>query len=455
MRVTSNDILKGPINPTLRRMTGPMVVGILFTMLFQAVDTFFISKLGTVELAAISFTFPVTFTMLNLVIGLGIAMSIIVGQAIGQGRMNKAARITTESMILTIAVTFALAMAGLASIDVLFTWLGADAQTLTFIHDYLDVWFLFSLLLAVPLLCNSAIRATGDTKWPSILMMISGFVNVVLDPVFIFGFGPVPAMGMAGAAWATVASWVFASSAALYLLVVREKLLVFSLPPLSEAMDVWRQLVRLAAPICLANMLGPIAAGALTAIVAQFGQSAVAAFGVGARVEAFTLVVAFAITAALSPYMSQNLGAGQTTRALRALRNCAKFVLVFQLVVYALQFLAAPMIAGWFSTDPEVLPVAVLYMRIMPIGVVCYAVIVVINTAFNAHQQSGRTLSMSLLRVGLFVVPLSWLGARVYDLVGLFGGAVVGSLLGLFAVLMSYRQMLAQNQAARSRGASS
>lgn len=453
MRVTSSDILKGPINPVLRRMTGPMVVGILFTMLFQAVDTFFISKLGTFQLAAISFTFPVTFTMLNLVIGLGIAMSIIVGQAIGQGRKNKAARITTESMMLTIAVTFALAIAGFFSIDWLFTLLGADEQTLVHIHEYLDVWFLFSVLLAVPLLCNSAIRATGDTTWPSILMMVAGFVNVVLDPILIFGFGPIKAMGMAGAAWATVVSWVFASSAALYLLIVRERLLVFSLPPFDEIMDVWRRLVRLAAPICLANMLGPIAAGALTAIIAQFGQSAVAAFGVGARVEAFTLVVAFAITAALSPYMSQNLGAGQTTRALRALRNSARFILIFQLVLYAIQFVAAPVIAGWFSTDPQVLSVAVLYMRIMPAGTVCYAVIVVINTAFNAHQQSGRTLSMSLLRVCVFVVPLAWLGSGPFGLTGLFGGTVLGGLLGLFAVVLSYRQMLAHNRrnATRSR----
>ncbi|MFK8017044.1 MAG: MATE family efflux transporter, partial [Gammaproteobacteria bacterium] len=205
MRVTSADILSGPINPILRRMTGPMVIGILVSMLFQTVDTYFISRLGTAELAAISFVFPVTFTILNLVIGLGIAMSITVGKAIGQGRHIKAARIATESLMLSLLLSILLCAVGYFLTDSLFAKLGATPSTLVLIRQYMDIWFGFAVLLAMPMTCNAAIRATGDTKCPSILMMVSGLVNVVLDPILIFGFGPIPAMGMAGAAWATAA----------------------------------------------------------------------------------------------------------------------------------------------------------------------------------------------------------------------------------------------------------
>ncbi|MEM6641011.1 MAG: MATE family efflux transporter [Pseudomonadota bacterium] len=442
MRVSSADILSGPVNQTLRRMTGPMVIGILCTMLFSTVDTYFISRLGTTELAAISFTFPVTFSMLNLVIGLGIALSITVGKAIGQGRVNKAARITTMSLALTIMATLCLAFVGRRTIDLLFGALGADPTTLGFIHDYLDVWFVFVVLLAIPMLCNSAIRATGDTKWPSILMIIAGVVNVVLDPILIFGFGPVPAMGIAGAAWATVGAWVFASTAALYLLIFRERLLVFSVPTAEEVWSIWRQLLVLAGPICLANMLGPLASGVLTAMVARFGQGAVAAFGVGVRVEAFSLVVAFAITAALSPYVAQNLGAGQNERARHAVRNSVRFILIFQLALYALQFVAAPLIVSWFSDDPDVVPVAIMYMRIMPLGVVSYATVIVLNTAFNAYQRSTTTLALTLLRLCVFILPLSWLGARYMNLTGLFWGAVLGGFLGLIAAQASYQRLI-------------
>ncbi len=443
MRVTSRDILSGPIGPTLRRMTGPMVIGIMFTMLFQTVDTFFISRLGTAELAAISFTFPVTFTILNLIIGLGIAMSITVGKAIGQGRHNKAARITTESLSLTLLITLALAALGLACSDLLFQDLmGASEATLILIRQYMDIWFAFAVLMAVPIVSNSAIRATGDTKWPSILMMIAGAVNVVLDPILIFGWGPVPAMGIAGAAWATVWSWLFACTTAVYLLAVREKLLVFKLPPLAEMLEVWREVIRLAAPISLANMLGPMAVFVLTAIVARFGEGAVAAFGVGGRLEAFSLVVAFAITAALSPYAAQNIGAGNFDRAREAVRLSTRFIFFFQLGVYAIQFVAAPFIARAFSADEQVIEVVVRYLRIMPLGVVCYAVIIVVNTAFNAWHESGKTLALSVLRVVVFVVPLSLLGANLFGINGLFVACVAANAFGLLAVVVVYQRML-------------
>jgi putative MATE family efflux protein len=296
--------------------------------------------------------------------------------------------------------------------------------------------------MAVPIVSNSAIRATGDTKWPSILMMIAGAVNVVLDPILIFGWGPVPAMGIAGAAWATVWSWLFACTTAVYLLAVREKLLVFKLPPLVEMLEVWREVIRLAAPISLANMLGPMAVFVLTAIVARFGEGAVAAFGVGGRLEAFSLVVAFAITAALSPYAAQNIGAGNFDRAREAVRLSTRFIFFFQLGVYAIQFVAAPFIARAFSADEQVIEVVVRYLRIMPLGVVCYAVIIVVNTAFNAWHESGKTLALSVLRVVVFVVPLSLLGANLFGINGLFVACVAANAFGLLAVVVVYQRML-------------
>ncbi|MFK8014124.1 MAG: MATE family efflux transporter, partial [Gammaproteobacteria bacterium] len=370
------------------------------------------------------------------------AMSITVGKAIGQGRHIKAARIATESLMLSLLLTILLCAVGYFLTDSLFAKLGATPSTIVLIRQYMDIWFGFAVLLAMPMICKAAIRATGDTKWPSILMMVSGLVNVVLDPILIFGFGPIPAMGMAGAAWATAAAWLFASVAAIYLLSVREKLLVLKLPPVGELFHVWRDVLTLAGPICLANMLGPMSIGALTAIVARYGESSVAAFGVGGRVEAFSLVVAFAVTAALSPYLSQNLGAGNGERARTAVRNSTRFIFIFQLAVWGLLAAFAPSLAGIFSDDPAVIGVAIYYLRIMPLAVVCYAVIIVINTAFNAYHQSGKTLALSLLRVVVFVIPLAWLGAWKLGLAGVFMGAILGSVLSLIAVIFTYGRMV-------------
>ena len=440
-RITSKEILEGPIGPVVFRMMVPMIIGIFASMTFQLVDTYFVSLLGTQELAALGFVAPVAFTVINFAIGLSIATSVIVGQAIGQGAHNRAARITSETMLLALIFMVLISIAGVLSIDPLFSALGASPATLVLIHEYLDIWYLFVALLVIPMIANGAIRATGDTKWPSILLMVSGLINVILDPIFIFGWGPVPAMGISGAAWATVCGWGFGFIAALSVLYFREHLLVFALPPLKELLQVWRQALKLAAPISIANMLSPISTVVLTAMVAGYGEPAVAAFGTGVRVEALAFIVALAATAALSPYMSQNLGAGNVQRAKDALNITLKRLMVYQLVAYGVLFVAAKPIAMLFSKDPQVIETATLYLRIMPLGLAAYSCVIVFNTAFNAAHQSHRTLSVSLVRLFILLIPCAWIGSRYFGLSGFFVGAVLANVLTIAVSWHFYRNM--------------
>ncbi len=349
MRVTPEDILNGPISPVLRRMTIPMVYGIAAMFLFQTVDLYFISLLGTRELAAISYTFPVTFTIISLTIGITIALSITVGKAIGAGRRNTAARITTNAMLLGIVVVAIIAYAGIQSVEVLFGALGASPDTIELIHEYIDIWYLFCAFLVVPYIGNSAIRATGDTVWPSILMIGSGLVNIVLDPLFIFGIGPFPEMGMRGAAVATAIAWVVSFVGSLWLLGVREKLLLVALPQARQFVDDSWQLFKLGAPISLANMAVPLGVAVLTKLVSAHGETAVAAFGTGSRIESFAMVVSFALTSALSPYMAQNIGANNATKARKALFVSLKFGFVFQLAIYVVLISISGVIGQVFS----------------------------------------------------------------------------------------------------------
>ncbi|MEQ9565594.1 MAG: MATE family efflux transporter, partial [Pseudomonadales bacterium] len=215
---------------TLYRMTVPMVIGIFSMMAFSAVDIFFVSMMGSEELAAISFTLPVTMMLFNLIIGLSVATSVLVGSAIGRGDHSQAARLTTDSLMFTVLLTLIVSTAGFFTIDPLFRLLGASELTLPLIHEYMDIYYVCFGLMVIPMVGNSAIRATGDTKWPSILMIIGGLINVVLDPILIFGYGPIPAMGVRGAALATAGSWLIGFFAGFYLLYVREKLITFISP---------------------------------------------------------------------------------------------------------------------------------------------------------------------------------------------------------------------------------
>jgi putative MATE family efflux protein len=287
---------------------------------------------------------------------------------------------------------------------------------------------------------NSAIRATGDTKWPSILMVASGFINAALDPLLIFGFGPIPAMGVSGAAWATVISWVIGFGGGIWLLAVREKLLIFTLPEPAALLRHWRDLVKLGLPISIANMLTPISIGVMTAIIATHGEHAVAAYGAGGRIESFGIVVALALSAALSPYMAQNIGADQHRRAHEAFILSCKFVIYVQIVMWLLLALFARPLASVFSDDPSVIEISRLYLIIMPAGAAFYGIMTLLHTAFNAHHESGKTLYVSLARLVLFVVPLAWIGNEVAGIPGMFVGNVIGNILSVVFGGQVYRR---------------
>ena len=427
MRITSREILNEPVAPILVRMTTPMVISIFMMIMFHAVDTYFVSLLGTSQLAAISFTFPVTYTIISMVIGLGIATSVMLARIIGRGDQDRARRITTENILLTLLLVIFISAIGLLTIDPLFTWLGATEQTMPYIHDYMDIWYLFVGFMVLPMVGNSAIRATGDTKWPSIMMIVTGILNAILDPLLIFGLGPFPELAVRGAAYATVISWFFGFVISFWILHHREKLLQFLIPDFGELKACWLKLIKMALPISLANMLNPIAAAILTAFVARYGEHAVAGFGAGNRIEALLLVVSLAMTASLSPYLAQNLGARKFDRARSALKMSIRFVFCFQLLLYPLVALLAAPLAGIFSDDPAVIEVTRTYLYIMPLGICFYSVLIIINTAYNSAHKTNKTLITCLLRALVCVAPLAWLGGMLLGIPGLFIGAVLGN----------------------------
>lgn len=432
MKVTSKEILTGPIGPVLVRMTIPMIIGIAVMILFQAVDTFFVSLLGTVELAAISFTFPVTYTIANLGVGFGVGISIMLARVIGRDEIEKARHISRDTLLLCLLMTSVVSVLGLLTVGPLFRLLGATDETLPFIHDYMDIWYLSVGMMIMLIVGNGILRAKGDMRLPSILLMLSSLLNAVLDPLLIFGFGPVPSMGVKGAAIATAIAWSLSFIGSIWIMRVRENILAFSAPTPWRMLKFWGELSKVSLPISITNMLNPIAAIVITALIARYGEYAVAGLGAGTRIEAIAIVACIALTSALSPYMAQNLGAGKIDRARQALRISLCFALLYQLGLYPIIVLTSPWLARIFSNDPAVIEVTKMFLWIMPAGFAFYSVLIVMNTAFNAAHQSHKTLIACLIRLFLCYAPGVWIGSHFFGIKGLFIGAVAGNGLGAF-----------------------
>jgi Na+-driven multidrug efflux pump len=198
---------------------------------------------------------------------------------------------------------------------------------------------------------------------------------------------------------------------------------------LKEILNIWQRLMLVGIPAMITNVLVPVASGILLAMIAPMGEQAVAAFGVGARIEPFALVVVLALTSTLPVFVGQNFAAGQHERIWQALSVAIRFILVWQLAVWLALWLISPLLAMIFSQDPVVIEKVGHYLMLMPIGYAGMGIVLCANAALNALQRTGVSMMLNLVRLTTLYVPLAWLGGHYYGFEGLLFGASMGNLL--------------------------
>ncbi|EKE79898.1 MATE family efflux transporter [Idiomarina xiamenensis] len=449
--VASRALLNDPIGKTLWRMTWPVIFGIATLISFNVVDTFFVGLLGTEPLAAVSFTFPVTFTVVSLSIGLGIGTSAVIARHYGAEQGEKAHFDGYAALVLSAVLVALLSLLGYLLMTPIFALLGASQTLMPLIRDYMSIWFIGSTLLVTPMIGNAVLRASGDTRTPSLIMASGGVLNAIFDPILIFGWGPVPAMGVQGAALASLISWVVGVALVLWLL-QREKLISWIAPAGTTLWSSMRQILRIGLPAASANMLTPLAMAVMTAIIAAYGAPAVAAFGVGSRIESLASILILALSMSLPPFISQNVGAGRYQRVEQAYKTALAAIMALQLVIYVLLLLLADPIAAAFSQEQAVDEIVKLFIYIMPLGYGVQGCVILTNSSFNAIHQPIKALWLSVIRLFVFFVPCSYLGSLIADIHGLFVGGVIANLLTAVIAYLWFNQVLKQTlaqQAAR------
>ncbi|MGR2869052.1 MATE family efflux transporter [Vibrio vulnificus] len=432
-------LLSAPIAETLRKMTVPMIFGMVAILMFNLVDTFFISLLGTEALAAISYTFPVTFAVNCITMGIGVGLSTSIGRLLGQGEAHQAARFTTHGLLLAVVLVALASTLGFFTVTPLFTLLGAKEELIPLIGQYMHVWYLTIPLLVIPMAGNSAIRATGDTKTPAKIMMLAGLINGVLDPLLIFGIGPFPELGIQGAAIASALSWLGALIGSFYVLIQRERLL--GLPQWQRLKEDWRQILKVGTPAALSNAMNPLSGAILMMMLSSHGTAAVAAYGAAQRIESILILVLMALTSALTPFMAQNFGAKNPQRAFQGLFVSMRFSVLFQGLVFLMMVPLSIPLAALFSQEQAVRDLLWHYLLVVPISYGFLGIVMMLVSGLNAMHQPLNAFRWSVIRLFVFTLPSAYLGSWLYDIEGLFIGIAVGNILvGLCSYLYALKQ---------------
>jgi putative MATE family efflux protein len=337
-------------------------------------------------------------------------------------------------MLVTVLVGI-LSIIGFFTIDLIFTLMGASEILLPLIFDYMSIWYLAGVFLAIPMVGNAVLRASGDTKTPSIIMAVGGAINAILDPILIFGYLGFPALGIKGAAIATCIAWAVCVVWIIYLLAVKRGLMEPRILTWAEFKSSSKGILTIGLPAAGSNMLTPISAAIVTTIVATYGTQAVAAWGVGNRIESIVSIVLLALSMSLPPLISQNFGAMQINRIHQAYKLCVKFVLVWQLLVFIVIALLAPYIGAVFAKEESVVQQISLFLLIVPIGYGLQGIIILTNSSFNAMHKPIAAMWLSLIRLFVCYVPITALGSHLYGLEGIFWGCVIANII---AAAVSY-----------------
>lgn len=417
-----------PVNRMLFRMAAPISLGMLSTFLFQIVDTYFVGRLGSSELAALAFSSTAYLIFVSLFMGLAVGVSSVVAKAAGAGDMDQARGLTKIALLLVLGLSSGLSIVAFATITPTFTLLGAAPDILPLIQTYMGILYLSFPFLMLGIVGSGAVRAIGITKESEIVFGIAGIINLVFDYLLIFGKAGFPELGLAGAAWATALSFVFIFLGVGVLLLRHGLIGRGALGGVSEGL---RDILRISVPTVAMQLLVPATGLVTTVLLARYGSEAVAALGVASRIEALALIGIFAVSMAVTPFIAQNFGAGEHDRIDAAVVFAGKASIYMGVVLFIVLALAGQWIASVFSDDEEVIRFVTLYFRIVAISYGFQGIVNVTVAIFNGLQMPGTALKIMAVRTFAFVLPLLLMGALVGPLAILLALAL-GNILSAF-----------------------
>ena len=435
------DLTRGSVRKHLARLTIPSIWGMLAVIAVQLADTYFIGLMNDTHiLAGISLTFPVTMAISHLVFGVNIAMSSVVSRLIGANKHDEAKTVVLHGLMIAFCTSAVIALLCFIFMQPLFNLLGADENSWPTVAAYMPIWLIASVLLAVPVNGNSAIRAGGDTVLPAILMTTTAVVNFVLDPLLIFGLAGFPELGVQGAAVATLISYIFCFALGMYFLIVKKNLVATDGLHLDQFKSSLKRMIVIAIPAGIANIIQPATNAVIIAVLAAHGNAAVAAMGIVSRIEALAMLVIIALALGMAPLVGQNWGANKLGRVHETINNAIGFNFIWSFFVAILLGVFARSIAGEFTDDPAVIEYAALFFWIVPFSYAFGNLVFGWSSIFNAMGMPQRAFFLILMKCIVITIPAIFIGSALYGVTGIFIAiAIANTAAGIFFHVSSWR----------------
>ena len=401
-------------------------MGLVTVMGANLIETIYVSLLGTDELAALGFTFPLVMLLQSMTMGLGVGASSVVARKIGADERVQATSIISHSLLITVMFVGIVSLLVSSTLSEIFDLLGAEKNIKSMALEFMEVWFYGLPFFAVAMVGTSLMRAAGDVATPGYLMAAGSFLQVLFGPALIFGFSEWDGFGLKGAAIAFIVARTTTFLFVIYFL-NKNKLLISSLD------DFWlstREVFHVGLPAIASNLIGPLSMTFITRLVAGYGSAAVAGFSLASRIETMLAMVVWAISMSVGPFVGQNWGARKFERVWKAVSLANIYAVSWGALSYLVLFLTSPLVVNTVTDELAVADAALTYLLIVPIGMGLMGISANASNSFNALGKPVPPLVMSVVQMLVLTIPLAILGNFFLGFPGIFIG-------GVFAMLIS------------------
>lgn len=442
--MVEKDLTKGDITRNILTTSYPLVLALLLQTGFNIVDAIFVGKISAEAIAAVSMAFPVIFLMLSLASGIGVGATSMIARAIGEKNYRKASNIAEHSILIGFVFTIIFSICGIIFGKQIYSLMGASGALLDLILDYSNIIFAGSIFLFLGIAANNIIRGEGDTKTPMRIIMISALINIVLDPILIFVVG----WGVKGAAIATVIARFAATVYGLAYLFHGQTSIKLNYRIFNYNFNIVKEIFKMGVPTSAAQVAMSISMFVITRIISVFGAAAIAAYGIGFRLDGIIFMPTLGIMATLIIIVGQCVGAKKFIRAEKTVFRAVYITTAFTLCVGILIFMIPKLTVSLFNTNPDVIMYGVSYIRIMAFTYVFIALGMAFLGAFFGAGKAVPPLVINLLRVLIIPIPVAYILSKYLGVVGVWlalaGATVIAGISALIWFKVFWKRMVAE-----------
>lgn len=411
-----NKMADTPIVKLLISMSLPAMFSMFIQAMYNIVDSIYVAMIGENALTAVSLAFPVQNLIIAVAVGTGVGLNSLISRRLGERRQDQADKAATHGLVIAICAWVLFLVFGLFFTRPFFAAFTNDPAILEMGVDYTSIVTIFSIGCFVEISLEKTLQATGNMIWPMVFQLSGAVTNIILDPVFIFGWFGLPAMGVTGAAIATVLGQILSMFLAIAVIVLREHAVTVSLPHFRPEAAVFRDIFSVGLPAIIMQAIGSVMIMGLNSILIALSSTAVAVLGVYFKLQSFVMMPVFGLGQGALPIMGYNYGARNRDRLMKTLKMEGIFATCIMVVGTLLFYFIPDLLLGLFSASPDMLAIGVPALKIIGLCFPFAAWGISISNFFQAVGSGVNSLVISLMRQLVCILPLAWIFSRTLGL---------------------------------------